>query len=188
MSLSITDLKKGVIFQLDSVPYRVIDYSQKVMGRGSSIVSVRIKSLLDGKVLDKTFKGNEQINTADITNRAMQFLYSDDSKLYLMDDETYDQLSAALSLVGDSLSFIKEGDHVTAQLFEGRIINIELAKKVPLKVTYTENVVKGDTSSSVLKEARLETGLTVKVPAFIKQDDIIIVNTRTGEYIERAKR
>ncbi len=187
MSLSITDLKKGVVFQLDSVPYRVVDYSQKVMGRGSSIVSVRIKSLLDGKVLVKTFKGNEQIDTADITNRGMQFLYSDDNNLYLMDDETYDQHTVAVALVGDSLRFIKEGEHVNAQLFEGRIINLDLSKKVPLKVTYTENVVRGDTSSSVLKEATLETGLIVKVPAFIKQNDIIIVDTRTGEYIERAK-
>lgn len=188
MSLSITDLKKGVVFQLDSVPYRVIEYSQKVMGRGSSIVTVRIKSLVDGKVFDKTFKGNEQIDTAEITNRGMQFLYADGDNLYLMDDETYDQFTVKISLVGDSLKFIKEGEHVTAQLFEGRIINIDLAKKVPLKVTYTENAVKGDTSNSVLKEATLETGLTVKVPAFIKQDDIIIVDTRTGEYIERAKR
>jgi elongation factor P len=188
MSLSITDLKKGVIFQLEDIPYRVVDYSQKVMGRGSSMVTVRIKSLLDGKVLDKTFKGNEQISTADITNQSMQFLYSDSNNLYLMDDETYDQLNVAISLVGDSLRFIKEGDHVTAQLFEGRIINIEFANKVPLKVAYTENVVKGDTSSSVLKEAKLETGLTIKVPAFIKQGDIIIVDTRSGEYIERAKR
>jgi elongation factor P len=117
----------------------------------------------------------------------MQFLYSDNNNLYLMDDETYDQLSVAISLIGENLGFIKEGDHVTAQLFEDRIINIELANKVPLKVAYTENVVKGDTSNSVLKEARLETGLTIKVPAFIKQDDIIIVDTRSGEYIERAK-
>jgi elongation factor P len=187
MALSITDLKKGVLFQLDGVPYRVVDYAQKVMGRGSSIVTVRIKSLIDGKVLDKTFKGNEQIDTADITNRNMQYLYSDDHDVYLMDDETYDQLTVALALVGDSLKYIKEGEHVTAQLFEGRIINIDLAKKIPLKVTYTENVVKGDTSSSVMKEATLETGLTVKVPAFIKQGDFIIVDTRNGEYIERAK-
>jgi elongation factor P len=188
MALSITDLKKGVLFQLDGVPYRVVDYAQKVMGRGSSIVTVRIKSLIDGKVLDKTLKGNEQIDTADITNRSMQYLYSDDSNVYLMDDETYDQFTIALALVGGSLKYIKEGEHITAQLFEGRIINIDLAKKIPLKVTYTENVVKGDTSSSVMKEATLETGLTVKVPAFIKQDDIIIVDTRNGEYIERAKR
>ena len=91
MALGVTDLKKGQIFQLDGVPYRVLEYGQKVMGRGGSIVNVKIKSLLDGKVLAKTFKGNESIEPADVTNRNAQFLYADDSNLYFMDDESYEQ-------------------------------------------------------------------------------------------------
>ncbi len=187
MGLSITDLKKGTIFQLEGVPYRVVDYNQKVMGRGGSIVNVRIKSLLDGKVLEKTFKGNEQLDSADVTTQNVQYLYSDGSTFYFMDDETFEQFEIAADIVGDGAGYLKEGDRVQAQLFNGVVISIELAKNVPLKVTYTENVVKGDTTSSVLKNATLETGITIKVPAFIKQDDVIKVDTRTGEYLERAK-
>ncbi|HEY5667687.1 MAG TPA: elongation factor P [Candidatus Saccharimonadales bacterium] len=187
MALSITDLKKGTIFQLDGVPYRVVEYSQKVMGRGGSIVNVRIKSLLDGKVLEKTFKGNESIDSADVTYQNVQYLYSDGATFYFMDDQTFEQFEIPADIIGDGAGYLKEGDRVQAQLFDGRVINVELAKNVPLEVTYTENVVKGDTTSSVLKDATLETGITVKVPAFIKQGDIIKVDTRTGEYLERAK-
>ena len=89
MALSITDLKKGTIFQLDGTPYRVVEYSQKVMGRGGSIVNVRIKSLLDGKVLEKTFKGNEQLDSADVTNRNVQYLYNDGTSFYFMDEDSF---------------------------------------------------------------------------------------------------
>lgn len=187
MALSITDLKKGTIFQLDGIPYRVVEYSQKVMGRGGSIVNVRIKSLLDGKVLEKTFKGNEQLDSADVANQNVQYLYNDGAIFYFMDDETFEQFEISADIVGDGAGYLKEGDRVQTQLFEGRVISIELPKNVPLEVTYTEHVVKGDTTSSVMKDATLETGITIKVPAFIKQGDIIKVDTRTGEYLERAK-
>ncbi len=187
MALSITDLKKGTLFQLEGIPYRVVDYNQKVMGRGGSIVNVRIKSLLDGKVLEKTFKGNEQLDSADVGNQNVQYLYSDGSTFFFMNEETFEQFEVPADLVGDGAGYLKEGDVVVLQSFDGRPINVELPKNVPLKVTYTENVVKGDTTSSVLKDATLETGITVKVPAFIKQDDLIRVDTRTGEYLERVK-
>jgi elongation factor P len=187
MGLSITDLKKGTIFQLEGTPYRVVEYSQKVMGRGGSIVNVRIKSLLDGKVLEKTFKGNEQLDTADVATQNVQYLYSDGSIFYFMDENTFEQFEIPADIVGDGAGYLKEGDRVQAQLFDGRVISVELAKNVPLLVTYAENVVKGDTTSSVLKDATVETGITIKVPAFIKQGDVIKVDTRTGEYLERSK-
>ncbi|HUS25778.1 MAG TPA: elongation factor P [Nevskiaceae bacterium] len=187
MALSITNLKKGTIFQLDGIPYRVVDYNQKVMGRGGSIVNVRIKSLLDGKVLEKTFKGNEQVDSADVTNQNVQYLYNDANTFYFMDENTYEQFEIPADIVGDGAGFLKEGDRVQAQLFDGRVINVELPKNVPLKVTYTESVVKGDTTSSVLKDATVETGLTIKVPAFVKQGDVISVDTATGAYRERVK-
>jgi elongation factor P len=187
MGLSITDLKKGTIFQLDGTPYRVVDYNQKVMGRGGSIVNVRIKSLLDGKVLEKTFKGNEQLDTADVTNANVQYLYTDGSTFYFMDETTFDQFEISADIVGDAAGYLKEGDKVQVQLFNGIVINVEMAKNVPLLVTYAENVVKGDTTSNVMKDATLETGITIKVPAFIKQGDIIKVDTRTGDYLERSK-
>jgi elongation factor P len=187
MALSITSLKKGTLFQLDGVPYRVVDYNQKVMGRGGSIVNVRIKSLTDGKVLEKTFKGNEQLESADVTNQTVQYLYSDGGSFYFMNGESFEQFEISSDLVGDGAGYLKEGDNVTLQSFDGKPINVELPKNVPLKVTYTEDAVKGDTSSSITKEATLETGITIRVPAFIKNGDLISVDTSTGAYRERVK-
>ena len=187
MSLSITDLKKGTVFEFEGQPFRVVDYNQKVMGRGGSIVNVRIKSLIDGKVLEKTFKGNEQLNTADVNQQSVQYLYSDDSNHYFMNEQSFEQFSVPSDIVGDSASYIKEGDKVDLQLFSGQPIGLVLPKNVPLKVTYTEAAVKGDTSSAITKDATLETGLVIKVPAFIKQDDLVSVDTTSGAYRERVK-
>lgn len=187
MALSITNLKKGVLFQLDGVPYRVVDYNQKVMGRGGSIVNVRIKSVLDGKVLDKTFKGNETVESASVTNQVAQYLYSDGDMFHFMNPATFEQFEISADLVGDGAGYMKEGDEIQLQFFDGRPINVELPKNVPLQVTYTEHAVKGDTSSSIQKDATLETGVTIRVPAFIKQGDIISVDTSTGAYRERVK-
>lgn len=187
MALSITDLKKGTLFQLDGEPYRVVDYKQKVMGRGGSIVNVRIKSLLDGKVLEKTFKGNEQLDSADVTTQQVQYLYSDGSVFYFMNEASFEQFEVPADIMGDGAGYIKESDRAGLQFFNGRPINVELPKNVPLRVTYTEAAVKGDTSTSITKDATLETGLTIKVPAFIKQGDVISVDTATGAYRERVK-
>jgi len=187
MALGVTDLKKGQVFQMDGTPYRVVEYSQKVMGRGGSIVNVKIKSLTDGKVLAKTFKGNESIEPADITNKTVQYLYNDGSTFFYMDEENYEQFEVPADDMEDKGGYMKEGDRVQAQFFDGKVINIELAKNVPLKVTYTEDVVKGDTTSNVMKDATVETGITVKVPAFVKTDDLISVDTSNGAYRERVK-
>jgi elongation factor P len=187
MTLSITELKKGTLFQWEGTPFRVVDYNQKVMGRGGSIVNVRIKSLIDGKVLEKTFKGNEQLDSADVTNQSVQYLYNDGTNYFFMNEESFEQFEIPANLVGEGSGYLKEGDKVTLQFFDGRPISVDLPKNVPLKVTYTEDVVKGDTTSSVLKNAEVETGITVKVPAFIKQGDVISVDTATGAYRERVK-
>ena len=186
-NLSITNLKKGVLFQLDGIPYRVVDYNQKVMGRGGSIVNVRIKSVLDGKVLDKTFKGNETVDTAQVTTQGAQYLYSDGDTFHFMNPETFEQFEINADLVGDGAGYLKEGDTIGLQFFEDRAINVELPKNVQLRVTYTEDAVKGDTSGSIQKDATLETGITIRVPAFIKTNDLISVDTSNGAYRERVK-
>jgi len=157
------------------------------MGRGGSIVNVRIKSLTDGKVLEKTFKGNESIEPADISLQSVQYLYNDGATFFFMNEESFEQFEIPAELVGDGAGYLKEGDKVTLQFFGDRPINVELPKNVPLKVTYAESVVKGDTTSNVQKDAELETGITVKVPAFIKTGDVISVDTSTGAYRERVK-
>lgn len=187
MALGVTDLKKGTIFEFDGVPYRVLEYGQKVMGRGGSIVNVKIKSLIDGKVLEKTFKGNEQLKPADVGNGNAQYLYNDGSTYYFMDEVSFEQHEVPSDIVGDQARFLKESDRVQTQSFNGQIISVELPKNVYLEVTYAEEAVKGDTSSAITKDATLETGVNVKVPAFIKTGDVISVDTTTGAYRERKK-
>lgn len=182
-----TDLKKGVVCQIDGKPYRVIEYNQKVMGRGGSIVNVKLRNIIDGSIIPKTFKGQEKIERAEVTNKNVQYLYSDGSIFYFMDPETFEQFELGTDIVDTAAGYLKEGDMLSLQFFGEKVINVELPKNIYLEVTYAEEVVKGDTTSSVLKDATLETGITVKVPAFIKTGDIISVDTATGEYRERKK-
>lgn len=182
-----TDLKKGAVIQIDGKPFRVIDYNQKVMGRGGSIVNVKIKNLIDGSVIPKTFKGQERIETAEVNSQTVQYLYSDGASYHFMDPSTFEQFQLPAEVVEEAKGYLKEGDQLSLQFFDGRVINVELPKNVFLEVTYSEDVVKGDTTSSVLKDATLETGLVIKVPSFIKTGDIISVDTSTNEYRERKK-
>lgn len=182
-----TDLKKGTVCQIDGQPYRVIDYNQKVMGRGGSIVNVKLKNLINGSVIPKTFKGQDKIEMAQVNGHEVQYLYSDGGTYYFMDPTSFEQFELAADVVDEAADYLKEGDTLTLQLFDGRVINLELPKNLFLEVTYTEDVVKGDTTSSVLKDATLETGKVVKVPAFIKVGDVVSVDTSTGEYRERKK-
>ncbi len=174
------------MIQIDSRPYRVTEYSQKVMGRGGSIVNVKLKNLLDGSVIPKTFKGADKIEPASVSTKTVQFLYAD-TQLHFMNPETYEQFSISKDTSENALDFLKEGDSVGLQSFEGNVINLELDKNVYLEVTYAEDVVKGDTANAITKNATVETGLTVKVPAFIKTGDIISVSTEDGSYRERKK-
>ena len=182
-----TDLKKGTVCQIDGKPYRVIEYGQKVMGRGGSIVNVKLKNLIDGSVIPKTFKGQDKIEMAEVSNKTVQYLYNDGELFYFMDPASFEQFELNADIVDSAASYLKEGDELTLQFFGEKVINVELPKNLYLEVTYAEDVVKGDTTSSVLKDATLETGLTVKVPAFIKVGDVISVDTATGDYRERKK-
>ena len=182
-----TDLKKGTVCQIDGKPYRVVEYGQKVMGRGGSIVNVKLKNLIDGSVIPKTFKGQDKIEPAEVNNKTVQCLYRDDETFYFMDPESFEQFELNADIVDAAAGYLKEGNELSLQFFDGKVINVELPKNLYLEVTYAEDVVKGDTTSSVLKDATLETGMTVKVPAFIKVGDVISVDTATGEYRERKK-
>ena len=187
MALGVTDLKKGQVFSFEGTPYIVIEYAQKVMGRGGSIVNVKIRSLLDGKVLAKTFKGNEQLDNVDLSYTNVQYLYNDGAKFYFMDNDNYEQIELPSDVIGEQAGYLKEGDIVKAMKLDDVAVSVELPKNVYLKVTYTEDVVKGDTTSNVMKEAKLETGVSVRVPSFIKNEDVISVDTETGAYRERKK-
>lgn len=183
----ITDLKKGALIQIEGKPYRVVEYSQKVMGRGGSIVNVRLKNLIDGSVIPKTFKGSDKLEAAQVENRKVQYLYNDGSTYFFMDGDTFEQFELPADMVDEAAYYLKEGNDINLQFFDSKVINVELPNNLYLEVTYAENVVKGDTTSSVLKDATLETGKVIKVPAFIKVGDVVKVDTRTGDYLERKK-
>jgi len=182
-----TDLKKGTVCQIDGIPYRVMEYGQKVMGRGGSIVNVKLKNLIDGSLIPKTFKGQDKIEPAEVSNRSVQYLYTDGAMYFFMDPESFEQFELPETTVDEAKSYLKEGDMLQLQFFSDRVINVELPKNLFLEVTYAEDVVKGDTTSAVMKDATLETGLRIRVPAFIKTGDIVSVDTSTGEYRERKK-
>lgn len=182
-----TDLKKGTIVQIDGKPFRVTDYNQKVMGRGGSIVNVKLKNLIDGSVIPKTFKGQERIESAEVRTKNVQYLYNDGQTFFFMDPETFEQFELTADTVDTAAGYLKEGESLGLQFFDDRVISVELPKNIYLEVTYTEDVVKGDTTSSVLKDATLETGIVIKVPAFIKVGDVVSVDTATGDYRERKK-
>lgn len=182
-----TDLKKGTVIQIDGQPFRVTEYSQKVMGRGGSIVNVKLKNLITGAVIPKTFKGADKIESADVSGRTVQYLYSDGTDYHFMDPTSFEQFQLGSEDMADAGDYLKEGDEVTLQFFGDKVINVELPNALFLTVTYTETVVKGDTTSNVLKDATLETGKVIKVPAFIKEGDVLKVDTRDGSYIERQK-
>lgn len=183
---SITDLRKDTLVQIEDVPYRVVEYAQKQMGRGGSIVNVKLKNLIDGNVLDRTFKGNEKINPAQVINKKMQFLYQEADQLYFMDTASFEQISADKS-VAPAYKYLKEGAETTLQIFKGKVINVELPVKVDLTVQEADPGVKGDSVSNIMKNAVLETGARIQVPLFIKPGDQIVVDTRDGSYVERLK-
>lgn len=182
-----TDLKKGTVIQIDGKPYRVVEYGQKVMGRGGSIVNVKLKNLIDGSLIPKTFKGQDKIEPAEVNNKTVQYLYRDDATFYFMDPQSFEQFELPNDVVDEAAMYLKEGDSLNLQFFGDKVINVELPKNLFLEVTYTEDVVKGDTSGAVQKDATLETGLAIRVPAFIKVGDVVSVDTSTGEYRERKK-
>lgn len=182
-----TDLKKGTVVAIDGKPYRVVEYGQKVMGRGGSIVNVRLKNLIDGSVIPKTFKGADKIERAEVSTKSVQYLYQDGTNYFFMDPESFEQFELSAETVDTAKDYLKEGDMLGLQFYDGRVINVELPKNLFLEVTYAEDVVKGDTTNAVQKDATLETGLAIRVPSFIKTGDIISVDTETGAYRERKK-
>jgi len=182
-----SDIRKGLKIELNDEPYIIIDFLHVKPGKGAAFVRTKIKNLITGQVLDKTFKVGEKIKKPDLEEKEMQFLYSDDENFYFMDNETYDQIPISKEKLEYEKNFLKENINVTVLFFKGEPVSVELPNFVELEVTHTEPWIKGDTVSSATKPATVETGYTLNVPLFINNGDIIKVDTRTGEYVERVK-
>ena len=182
-----TDLKKNALITLDGQPYKVVEYSQKVMGRGGSIVNVKVKNLITGALLPKTFKGQEKIEPAEVTTRKVQYLYKDDEKFYFMDPETYELVPINESELSDNFKFVKENMTCKILSYKGNVFGVEPPNFVDLQVTKTDPGFAGNTATNTTKPATLETGAEVKVPLFIDEGEYIQIDTRTGEYLGRSK-
>lgn len=184
--LSITDLKVGTAITLDGQPYVVTAYQQSKQARGGSVVNTKLKNLITGNSLPKTFQGNDKIEPADIGYSRAQYLYSDGTDYHFMDGESYEQFSLSGDELGDATQYLVDGTDVDIQNYDGKPIGVKLPIKMELTVTETIPGVKGNTADGGTKPATLETGLVVNVPLFIKEGEKIRVNTDTGEYVERA--
>lgn len=184
--LAITDLKNGTKFIYESDPFVVLSYAQSKMGRGGSVVKVRIKNLKNGTVLSKTFQGAEKFEKADLSRRKASFLYSDEKEANFMDLDNFDQFSIPLAQIGDQQLFLKEGTDIDILLLDSVPINIELPIKMKFMVTEAPPAIKGNSAGAVTKKIKIEGGAEVDAPIFVKQGDIIVVDTRDGSYVERG--
>lgn len=185
--LSMNDLKIGVVIVFMGEPWVVHSAQHVQMGRGSAVVRTKIKNFINGRVQEQTFKGGDKIESADLARFKAQFLYPENDHFVFMDTESYDTIALHRDIIGPISNFIKEGQDIELLRFRGKPISVSLPKKVELKVVETEPGARGDTAQgSVIKSAKLETGLTLSVPLFIKTGDVIRVNTDTGLYVERA--
>jgi len=182
-----SDLKNGITFLSYDKPHKVIKYSHIKMGRGGAIVRVTARNLETGGVVNKTYSSNVKVEDITTEKRKLKFLYSDSENAYFMDPKTFEQISMLIGVLGEDINFIKGDSDVDVLFWGDKPLSIDIPPKVVLKVVDSPPGVKGNSASNVYKDATLENGLKVKVPLFINENDKVKVDTRTGEYIERAK-
>ena len=180
------DLKNGMTLNLDGQLWNVIEFQHVKPGKGGAFVRTKMRSVRSGKVVEKTFNAGVKVEVASVEKRDMQFLYRDGEDFMFMDSTNYDQISISKQTVGDAVDYLLENADAIVAMHEGNPLFIELPASVELVVTYTEPGLQGDRSSGGTKPATVETGITVQVPLFIKQDEKILVDTRTGAYLGRA--
>ncbi|MEK7111723.1 MAG: elongation factor P [Patescibacteria group bacterium] len=185
--IAATDLKNGATFLTNGQPFQVIKYSLIKIGRGGAVVKLTARNLETGAVTEKSFSSNVSVDEVNTFKRRLQFLYKDPSSCVFMDPKTYEQVEIPLKVLAEQAAFLKEGESVNVLFWDEKALSLELPPKVILKVTETDPGVKGNSATNIYKPATLENGLTIKVPLFINVGDSVKVDTRTGEYLERAK-
>ena len=184
--ISTGDLKKGITIELEGGLYSILDWQHIKMGRGSAQVRLKLRDIRGGHTIERTFQAGEKFVRARLDRRSVQFLYSDGDLYYFMDSVSFEQSTLNSDLLGDALSYLKEGMSLEILSYEGEPISVELPNSVGLEVVETGPGFKGDTATAGNKPARLETGITIQVPLFVNTGDIVRVDTRTGEYLERV--
>ena len=181
------DLKNGLVLKLDGDQlWSVVEFQHVKPGKGPAFVRTKLKHVLSGKVVDKTFNAGVKVETANVDKRGMQFSYKDGTDFVFMDTETYDQITITPEVVGDNANYLLEGFDAVVAMYEGSPLYVELPASVELVIAYTEPGVQGDRSTGGSKPARLETGYEIGVPLFITSGERVKVDTRTGEYLGRV--
>ena len=180
------DFRNGVTFEMDGNVYSIIEFQHVKPGKGAAFVRTKIRNVISGAVTEKTFNPNDKFPTAFIERKDMEYLYNDGDLYYFMDNETYEQTPLSPSILGDNFKFVKENMVCKVLSYKGNVFGVEPPNFVELQVTQTDPGFKGDTATNATKPATLETGAEIKVPLFIDEGEMIRIDTRTGEYMERA--
>lgn len=181
------DLRKGLKFELDGDPYIIIQFAFVKPGKGKAFYKCKLKNMLTGAQFEKTFRSNDKFKEADLEEHEMEYLYLDGDNYCFMNTSNYEQEFVSAAQIDDSIKFLKNNTVCNALFFKGKLVDITLPNFVDLKITETESWSKGDTASGGTKQAILETGHVVQVPPFVENDEIVRIDTRTGEYVERVK-
>ena len=181
------DFRNGVTFDMDGDVFQIIEFQHVKPGKGAAFVRTKIRNVISGGVVERTFNPSDKFPEAYIERKEMTYSYTDGELYYFMDNETYEQVPLDTDKLPDNFNFIKENMTVKILSYKGNVFSVELPNFVELKVTHSEPAIKGDTVNNTLKPATLETGVVVKVPMFIEEGDLLRIDTRTGEYMERVK-
>jgi len=182
-----SDFKKGLFIEDEGVPYQIVEFQHVKPGKGNAFVRTRLKNLLTSNVIDKTYKSGEKFEEPNLEHKRMQFLYSDNNGYQFMDLDSYDQVMLDPKQIGENKYYLTENLEIEALYYRGKPIALELPNFVQLKVTYTEPGIKGDTVSGGGKPATVATGLTVTVPFHVSVNDVLKIDTRSGQYVEKLK-
>jgi len=181
-----TQLKPGMIIEYKNAPHQILNTKFSRSAQSGGFVTVKMKNLLTTNIIEDTFREKENFEEADLEKKEFQYLYQEGTNFVFMDKVSFDQIKISRDQLGEKAGYLKEGLDVELVFFQGKLINLELPIKIELKVIETEPGFRGDTATSTKKAAKLETGISVSVPLFVNQGDLIRIDTRTGEYIERA--
>jgi elongation factor P len=182
-----SDIRKGLKVRMDGQPYLVVEHQFVKPGKGQAFTRTRLKNMITGSVLDRTFKSGEKLEKADLEERQMQYLYPEGDGRVFMDTQSYDQIRLTEEQLAENVHYLLDGTMVDVLFYEGKPIDIKPPMFVELRVAETEPGFKGDTSSGATKLAKLETGLSISVPLFVNEGDVLKVDTRTVSYVERVK-
>ena len=185
---SVSDIKKGLKVEIDGKPYNVVYFQFVKPGKGQAFTRTKMKNLLTGQVLERTFKIVEKLTPADVESHTMQYLYNDGEDFHFMNTETFDQIGIATAVIGDEAQWLVEEMEVEVLFWNGRPVSIDLPNFVELQITYCEPGARGNTAQGATKSATLSTGAEIQVPLFVENETWVKIDTREGKYIERVNR